>query len=107
MFALLLRTICDRYIPREFVELGVYKGYRARLIHHYAPERKLHLFDTFEGFPEKSMIADKEKANNPISKKLFSDTSVEQVEKLISPQNEHVKFHVGYFPETIPPEFEN
>ncbi len=107
MFSLLLRTICDRDIPGEFVELGVYKGYSARLIHHYAPERKLHLFDTFEGFPEKSIIADKEKADIPISKKIFSDISVEQVEKLISPQNENVKFHIGYFPETIPAEFGN
>ena len=107
MFALLLRTILDNNIPGEFAELGVYKGYTARLIHHYAPERILNLFDTFEGFPEKSMVADKEKANNPITKKLFTDTSVKQVEKLISPQNENVEFHVGYFPETIPPGFES
>lgn len=105
MIALLLRTICDRNIPGEFSELGVYKGYTARLIHHYAPERKLHLFDTFEGFPEQSMIAELKKANNPISRKLFTDTSVEQVNGLISPQNENIEYYKGYFPESIPTEF--
>jgi hypothetical protein len=54
MLVLLLRTLIDRKVPGAFAELGVYKGLTARLIHHYAPERTLHLFDTFEGFTKRS-----------------------------------------------------
>ncbi len=105
MMILLLKTICDYDIPGDFVELGVYQGYTARLIHRYAPERKLHLFDTFKGFPEESMQVDREKAKNPISKKLFSDTSIEHVKKIISSKNDNVFYYKGYFPDTIPVDF--
>ncbi len=105
MLVLLLRTILQNEIPGDFVELGVYKGVTARLIHHYASDRPLHLFDTFHGFPEKSMLADKEIANNPISKKLFEDTSLEEVKKMVSSRNENVKYYPGFFPDTIPGSF--
>jgi O-methyltransferase len=105
MIALLLRDVCEQGIAGDFAELGVYKGHTARLIHHYAPERVLHLFDTFEGFPERSMQADAEQAGNPISKKLFTDTSLEQVQAFIAPSNDNVFFYKGYFPESIPEDF--
>jgi len=106
MITLLLRTIHEREVDGEFAELGVYQGSTARLIHHYMPERKLHLFDTFKGFPEKSMLIDKEKANNLISKKLFTDTSIEHVTNRIAPQNDNISFHMGYFPDSIPKDFD-
>ena len=104
MMILLLRSIITQKVEGDFAELGVYKGNTAKLIHYYAPERKLHLFDTFEGFPEQSMDADLKKANNYISKKIFTDTSVEMVKKRISPKNENISFYEGFFPDTIPPE---
>ena len=107
MITLLMRSILENNVEGDLVELGVYKGYTARLLHHYAPERVLHLFDTFEGFPDQSMQADKDKASNTITKRLFTDTSVEGVKKLISPQNDHVQFYQGFFPETIPDGFED
>lgn len=107
MIILLLRTILEKDIKGDFVELGVYKGLTARLIHHYAPSRTLHLFDTFEGFPEESMLADEEKAGNVITRKLFTDTSVEGVHNLVAPKNENVKFYKGFFPKTVPEEFDN
>jgi len=105
MIILLLRTILEKDIKGNFVELGVYKGLTARLIHHYAPLRVLHLFDTFEGFPEESMRADEEAVGNVITKKLFSDTSIEGVRNLIAPQNENIKFYKGFFPKTVPQDF--
>ena len=107
MIILLLRTICQHNVQGEFVELGVYKGYTARLIHHYTPERKLNLFDTFDGFPKKNIITDKEKVNNTVSNRSFKDTSTEYVLKNISPQNDNISIYKGYFPDTIPQEFEN
>ena len=51
MLLLLLREITVRRVPGAMAELGVYRGTSARLIHHYCPERKLYLFDTFTGLP--------------------------------------------------------
>ena len=46
-----IKRIQRKGIPGSFAELGVYKGETARMIHLCAPERSLHLFDTFDGFP--------------------------------------------------------
>ena len=58
MLILLLRTIIEKNIKGDFAELGVYQGKTAKLIHHYAPERNLHLFDTFEGFGQKMAMSE-------------------------------------------------
>ena len=107
MIVLFLRTIIERNIDGEFAELGVYRGNTARLIHKYAPERQLHLFDTFEGFPDQSIDADKDKVNNIVTKKLFRKTTLESVKKKISSTNDNVRFYKGFFPETIPEDFTN
>ncbi len=100
MLILLLRTVLERQVPGAFAELGVYKGLTARLIHHYAPERTLHLFDTFAGFTERSAVPElRELGHTP---KLFSDTSLEQVRRFIG-AGATVHFHQGFFPESIPP----
>jgi len=39
-------------IPGDMAELGVSTGGSAKMISSYAPNRTLHLFDTFEGLPE-------------------------------------------------------
>ncbi len=105
MIILLIKSLIDRKIAGEFVELGVFKGHSAKLIHYYTPERNLHLFDTFDGFPKESMEADEEKAGHTISKKFLTDTSLEGVKEHISPQNNNVSFYPGFFPETVPDEF--
>src|SRR5947209_6112520 len=48
MIILLLRDLVARKVEGDLAELGVYRGSSARLIHHYLPERKLYLFDTFK-----------------------------------------------------------
>ena len=57
MLVLLLRDLIERRVPGDMAELGVYKGLTARLIHHYAPERTLHLYDTFQGFDPRGRTA--------------------------------------------------
>ena len=49
-----LETLCAelRDVPGETAELGVYRGAFARCLNMLLPERKLYLFDTFEGFAE-------------------------------------------------------
>lgn len=105
MLVLFLRTILEKNVMGDIAELGVYKGYTAKLIHHYMPERKLHLFDTFEGFTEKSVVAEKEKTDLSISGSDFADTSLDRVKEYISQKNNNVLYYKGYFPESTPENF--
>ena len=79
-------------------ELGVYQGDFARLINHYFPDRKLYLFDTFEGFDARDSEA--ERAGNFSSgTQDFSQTS----EKLVLSRMEHPENCIvrkGWFPDT-------
>ena len=47
-----LELLCRRLeaVPGAAAELGVYRGFFARCIQRLLPERKLYLFDSFEGF---------------------------------------------------------
>ena len=105
MLILLLRTIIEKNIKGDFAELGVYKGFTAKLIHYYAPDRKLHLFDTFEGFTERSVIQEQKNTGAYFSASDFSDTGLDKVKDYISPQNQNVFFYKGYFPESVPENF--
>ncbi len=67
------------------------------MIHEMDPTRKLHLFDTFEGFDQKDLAH--ESSSNPGHSIDFSDTGVETVAKFIE-GNENIIFHKGYFPQT-------
>lgn len=105
MLILLIRTIIERNIDGDFIELGVYKGATAKLIHYYAPERKLHLFDTFEGVPNRSVKLEKKNTGLSISASIFSDTTLDDVKSYISPKNNNIFFYKGNFPESIPDGF--
>lgn len=93
--------LCHKELVRNNVqgnvaELGVYKGEFAKRLNQLFPDRKLYLFDTFEGFHQNDISAEK---RNHFSngEQDFSDTSVELVlGKMKYPQNCIVK--KGYFP---------
>ena len=102
MLILLLRTLVTQGVPGALAEVGVYKGLTAKLVHHYLPDRPLYLFDTFEGFTERSVIAEQNNTGFAIDSKYFSDTSLEAVRAYVQPVNDRVSFHKGYFPGTIP-----
>jgi len=100
MLILLLRTVNQRRIAGDMAELGVYRGGTARLIHHYMPDRELHLFDTFTGFDQRDRSAERRKRDDP--GEMFADTSVQRVLDHIAPLNQRVHIHQGFFPESIP-----
>ena len=102
MLILLLRTVIENNISGDIAEVGVYRGMTAKLIHYYIPERRLHLFDTFEGFGGRSVVREKSLSGHSIEETHFSDTSLDGVKAYISPINDNVSFYKGYFPETIP-----
>lgn len=103
MIVLLLRTVIAKRVDGAFAELGVYKGLTARLIHHYAPERTLHLFDTFQGFTERSLAAE-ERSTGTMVPRQFVDTSLLAVQCFVRARNHKVQYHAGFFPESIPAE---
>jgi O-methyltransferase len=86
-------------IPGSFAELGVYKGETARLIHLMDRRRTLHLFDTFEGLPEKDLAVETGEAAT-YSNRNFKDTSIDKVLKCIDGDAEKIRIHAGYFPES-------
>lgn len=102
MLVLLLRSVITRKIEGCFAELGVYKGLTARLIHHYVPERPLHLFDTFRGFTMRGSVQEQKATGVRVSGQQFADTSIESVRQFVSAQNDHIYYHQGYFPESVP-----
>jgi len=102
MIVLLLRQIVERGIPGDFAELGVFKGRTAKLIHYYAPERTLHLFDTFAGFDPRDIASENRKTTRQPAQGQFADTSVEGVLGYISPLRDTVCIHAGFFPESVP-----
>jgi len=85
-------------IKGDFAELGVYKGDAAKIIHIMDKSRKLHLFDTFEGFKEEDLQVETGEVKK-YSTKNFADTSHEKVLENID-GGENIIIHKGYFPHT-------
>ncbi len=104
MLWLQLRCIVEDAVPGRFAEVGVYMGETARIMHHYAPDRPLHLFDTFEGFSARGAEAEQKLTGSIVSKDDFNNTSIDLARRVIEPLSDNVLFHRGYFPDTIPPE---
>ncbi len=79
-------------------ELGVYKGDFAKKLNQLFSDRKLYLFDTFQGFEHKDINV--ELVNNfSDGTQDFSDTSVDLVmKKMLHPNNCIIK--KGFFPAT-------
>ena len=102
MIILLLRDLVAREIDGNLAELGVYRGYSARVIHHYLPERKLYLFDTFTGFDQRDIQAERTVTGRTEEAISFSQTGVERALKNIAPQNKNVQVFPGYFPQSAP-----
>ena len=88
--------ITSRGIKGNVAELGVYRGEFSQYINKYFPNKKLYLFDTFEGFEDKD-ITQYEKEKLGINDSEFSDTNIQLVlDKMKYKENCIVK--QGYFP---------
>jgi O-methyltransferase len=95
---LIANEIYDKKIQGSVAELGVYRGDFAKFINRAFPDKKLYLFDTFEGFDKRDIQAEVEN-NYSTGEQDFSKTSVELVlEKMGNRQNCIIK--KGFFPET-------
>lgn len=90
--ALAINTIKNEQIEGHFAELGVFQGETSTIIHILAPEKKLYLFDTFEGFP-KEFLEDKSDSFR------FKNTQIEWVKQKLG-SSDNIIIRKGIFPET-------
>jgi len=81
------------HLRGDIAELGTYQGGVAKMMGHYAPACRLHIFDTFTGIPSDDPYANGHRIGD------FA-TSFEDVKAYIS--NPNAAYHVGFFPATIP-----
>ena len=89
--------IRERNVPGECAELGVYKGAFASEICRNFPDRKLYLFDTFEGFDAEDL---KKEETVPGKHPDFADTSEETVLSEL-PYPENAVIIRGHFPDSL------
>lgn len=90
--------IVQKSVTGNIAELGVYKGDFAKRLNSLFPNKKLYLFDTFEGFDSKDIEIELDKGFSKGNQD-FSNTSVTFVlNKMQYPENCIVK--KGVFPET-------
>lgn len=92
--------IYRRNVQGSVAECGVYRGDFAQYINMVFPDRKLYLFDSFEGFDNTSVAENRDNCNQ-VDRwiKTLKDTSVDIVmKKMTFPDNVVVK--KGFFPET-------
>ncbi|HNX86094.1 MAG TPA: TylF/MycF/NovP-related O-methyltransferase [Bacteroidales bacterium] len=95
---LVMEQLKEDKVPGDLAEVGVYQGDSARVLHHLAPERVLHLFDTFGGFPEKDLQSETGKAAT-YTPSHFADTKVGEVLRRID-GNGNIRVWPGYFPDS-------
>ena len=90
-----LELLCRRLaeVPGAAAELGVYRGFFARCINQLLPERKLYLFDSFEGFGEEAQASESFQAAH-------RNTAIEKV-LAVMPYPERVTVKPGFFPESL------
>lgn len=90
----LLWDEAQRVPEGDFAEVGVYKGGSALLLRLAAPDRQLHLFDTFEGHPAVQVEADD--PSHPVGR--YADTDMETVAMAVGP---NLCIWAGEFPGRI------
>lgn len=90
-----LELLCRRIknVPGAAAELGVYKGFFARSINQLLPERRLYLFDSFEGFSEDACATESFQAAH-------RNTAVDKVLSIM-PHPERITVRPGFFPASL------
>ncbi len=99
---LLAEQICEANIPGDAAELGVFRGGFAALINAAFPDRRLHLFDTFEGFSEADVALERGLGFSRAKAGDFGGTSTDLVRQKL-PFPGQAAFYPGHFPETFGP----
>jgi O-methyltransferase len=86
-------------IEGAVAELGVFRGFNASAMNHFFPDRKLYLFDTFEGFDPRDVAVDKKLGYDTTGYHDFSDTDIGLVMSKMS-HKQNIIVGKGWFPES-------
>ncbi|MCR5089238.1 MAG: class I SAM-dependent methyltransferase [Oscillospiraceae bacterium] len=97
---LLAEQLHQEEIPGDVAELGVFRGDFAALINAAFPDRSIHLFDTFKGFPAEDVEIEQRQGLSRARIGDFAETAEDLVEQRLLYRDKAV-FHKGYFPETF------
>lgn len=98
--------INENKIQGNVAECGVYRGETAMFINEFFPDRKLYLFDSFEGFSQSDMDYEKKYSeyegsefnSNPFKNETKEDIMDVVVKRM--PYPKQLELHVGFFPES-------
>lgn len=90
---LAVQRILEEEVPGALAEVGVWRGETSAFLHRLAPDRRLYLFDTFAGFPQRDLPPGQEDLR-------FRDTSLESVRRRVGP-GPNVLLRPGYVPEVL------
>jgi O-methyltransferase len=99
-FKRIAERIREAGVEGALAELGVYRGDFAWQLNEQFPDRKLYLFDTFEGFHEQDISVERQIGASKAQAHDFSDTSEEAVLARM-PHKEQIVLKKGYFPEVL------
>lgn len=83
----------------NIAEGGVLQGDFAKYMNQYFPDRKLYLFDTFEGFDRRDVSVEKAGNYSRFGEGHYNITSMDMVKEKM-PHKENCIFKPGYFPES-------
>lgn len=96
---LVAQEIKEKGLKGAIAEVGVYKGEFAKYLNIAFPEKKLYLFDTFEGFDSNDVSIENEKSFSAGDQD-FSNTSINEVLSKMKFKNNCI-IKQGYFPESL------
>lgn len=96
--------IYEQDIHGSVAECGVHRGEFAFFINKFFPDRKIYLFDTFEGFDNRDLCIELELKNEKFDKSIFNDKAFKLTNEKIAYDRMKYKNNCiikkGYFPET-------
>lgn len=94
------KNVSNNDADAAVAEGGVFQGMFAREINHYFPNRRLYLFDTFEGFSKRDVKLEAGRNYSNVKEGYYSETSEDIVMgKMEQPERVHIR--KGYFPDTL------
>lgn len=97
---LLVDEIKKGDISGQIAELGVFQGHFARYLNAAFPNRKIYLFDTFDGFDEDEVKRELETETIPVVCEIYKNTSIPVVmDKMCYKENVIIK--KGFFPDSL------
>lgn len=96
--SLCYQEITKQKLDGNLAEVGVYRGDFAKRLNILFPDKKLYLFDTFEGFSKEDSLFEQKK-NYSSATQDFTNTSIELVKSKMKYPDSCI-FKKGKFPET-------